>query len=170
MQIKKKLKKGFTLLELLLYISLYSILMMSVVSVLLMILQVRVKNKTIAEVDQQGIQIMQMMTQKIRNANVINTPATGATGNSLSLDMPGTTNDPTIFDVTNGQVRIKEGSGNYIVLNNSLVTVSNFSISNLSRANTHGNIRVEFTITYTNTTGRSEYDYSKTFVADASLR
>jgi len=165
-----KKKEGYTLLELLLYISLYSIIMLSVMALLLTLLEVRVKSRTLAEVDQQGVQIVQLITQSLRNADNVNSPAAGATAALLSLDMPGTSLDPTVFDLSNGIVRISETGGAAVVLNNSQVTVSNLTFTNLTRPGTAGNVRVQFSVTYVNPEGRNEYNYSKTFTADASLR
>ena len=161
---------GYTLLELLLYISMYSIIMLSVMGLLFTLLEVRIKSRTEAEVDQQGVQIVHLITQAIRNSDNINSPAAGASSASLSLDMPGTSLDPTVFDLSSGVARISETGGAAVELSNSLVTVSDLTFTNLTRPQTPGNIRIEFTVTYVNNEGRYEYDYSKTFTADASLR
>lgn len=161
---------GYTLLELLLYISLYSIIMLSIMGLLFTLLEVRIKSRTEAEVDQQGVQIIQLITQAIRNADNINSPTAGTSSALLSLDMPGTNLDPTVFDLSSGAIRIAETNGTPVNLSNSLVTVSNLTFTNLSRSQTPGNVRIEFTVTYVNNEGRNEYDYSKTFTADASLR
>jgi type II secretory pathway pseudopilin PulG len=90
---------GYTLIELLLYVSLIGILLTSVVTFFSMMLETRVKNESIAEVDQQGTQIMELITQTIRNASSITSPAAGTSGNSLTLAMASAAVNPTVYDM-----------------------------------------------------------------------
>ncbi|MBL1434245.1 hypothetical protein COB87_001585 [Candidatus Wolfebacteria bacterium] len=162
--------KGFSLLELLLYISISASLLLAVSSFLGILLQARVKNQTIAEVDQQGIQVVQLITQSIRNSKGVNSPATSTTATLLSLSATNSVNDPTIFDVANSIFRITEGTSTPMLLTNSRVTVSSLEFHNLSRTDTAGIIRIKFNISHVNPEGRNEYSYSKMFFASASLR
>lgn len=66
---------GFTLLELLLYVSISAVLLLSTVEFLDALLRSRVKNMVIAEVEQQGAQVLQQVTQAVRNSEAITTPA-----------------------------------------------------------------------------------------------
>lgn len=162
--------KGFTLIELLLYISIASIMLLVIFAFFFFLLQSRVKNQTITEVEQQGLATMQIITQTIRNAEVITSPMQGVSAPSLTLDVITTANDPTIFDLANNVIRIKEGTGLNVPLTNSHVIASNFSFSNLSRTGTLGIIRIQFTLSHQNLSNRNEYNFSKTFTSSASLR
>ncbi len=165
-----KNRGGFTLVELLLYAAMLSIIIFSVGIFLNLTLQSRTKNQVIAEVEQQGILAMQRMMQVVRNSNLINSPATGASGSTLSVNMPQAALSPTVFALSGGAVTITEGTGATVSLTNNLVSVTGLTFTNVSRASTPGTVRVQFTITYINNSGRNEYDYSKTFDSDASLR
>ncbi|MFC1622915.1 PilW family protein [Patescibacteria group bacterium] len=163
-------KKGFTLVELLLYIGIAGAMMFSLVVFAMTLLQSSVKSQTINEVEQQGTQVMQLVNQTIRNAEGINSPAQGVSASSASFDVVSAGDDPTVFDLSLGVFRIAEGVGSAIDVTNSRVTVSGLSFHNLSRTDTPGVIRVQFTVTHDNPEGRNEYDYSKTFYGTASLR
>lgn len=163
-------KKGFTLIELLLYLMIAGILIASVGGFLFLILESKEKNRTILEVEEQGVQIMQIVTQVIRNSEGINSPSQGVSASSASFDTVDAGDDPTVLDVSSGVFRITEGSGSAVALSNSNVTVSDVSFYNLSRTDTYGVVRVQFTVSRINPEGRSEYDYSKTFYGNASLR
>lgn len=165
-----KTQKGFTLVELLLYIAIVSIIVFSSASLLQFTLESRVKNQTIAEVEQEGVQVMQLITQTIRNGTAINLPTIGNSSALLSINVVTGANSPTIFDLSSGRVRIKEGSGVATNLTSSKVTVTNLNFQNLSRTSTPNTIRISFTISYVNTSGRSEYTYSKTFYGSTNLR
>lgn len=164
------MKKGFTLIELLLYVSIIGVVILSIAGFLFLLMQSRAKNQTIAEVEQQGIQVMQIITQTGRNAEVITSPAVGTSSASLALDVITVVNDPTIFDLANGVIRIKEGTGSAVSLTNSRVTASGLTFQNLSRASTPGTVRIQFTLTHINPSGRNEYDFSKTFYGTATVR
>ena len=141
----RAMRKGFTLIEPLLYVSIVGAIIFSVAGFLSLLMQSRVKNQAISEVEQQGGQFMQLVTQTGRNATNINFSS--------------------VFDLSGGTIR-----ENTIALTNSRVVASNLTFQNLSRTGTPGTIRVQFTLTHINPEGRNEYNYSKTFYGSASLR
>ena len=167
---KLQASAGFTLIELLLYVGIASIILLVTSLFLSTLLQSRIKNQTIAEVEQQGLQVMQFITQTARNAEAITSPATGVSASSLTLDVITVANDPAIFDLSGGVIRITEGVGSAVPLTNSRVTVSALTFQNLSRATTPGTIRIQFTINHINPEGRNEYNFTKTFTGSATLR
>jgi len=161
---------GFTIIELLLYVAISSIILLVTSLFLSTLLEARVKNQIIAEVEQQGVQVMQIITQTIRNAELVNSPANGASGSSLSLNTSLASTTPSIFDLSAGVVRIKENGNSVINLTNSKVSVSNLSFYNLSRPGTPGVIKISFTISAINNSNRNEYSFSSLFTGSASLR
>lgn len=167
---KVKGSSGFTLVELLLYLGLAAVMLLAISVFLAMMLASRVKNQTVAEVQQQGSQVINLITAAIRNAEAVNAPALGAASSVLSLDAFGSINDPTVFDLASGVLQIKEGSGAVVPLTSARLTASALNFQNLSRSGTPGNIRIQFTLSYVNPAGKNEYDYSKTFYASGSLR
>lgn len=171
MKIKKITNQsGFTLLELLLYTSLMGIIVLAVSQFFTLILSSRIKNQTVAEVEQQGLQVSQVLGQTIRNAETITFPPEGGTAPQLTLDVPTVNDDPTIFDLGGTVLQIKKGQAVAAALTNSKVAVSALSFQNVSRTNSPGSIRYEYTITYINSSGRNEYNFSKVFYGSASLR
>lgn len=167
---KNHSQTGFTLIELLLYVAISSVMLLAISFFLQTLLESRIKNQTIAEVEQQGLQAMQIITQTARNAEAITFPITSTSASSLTLDVLSITNDPTVFDLSNNKIRITEGVSSPVELTNSRVTVSGLTFQNLSRAVTPGTIRIQFTITHVNPAGRNEYSFTKTFTGSATLR
>ena len=162
--------KGFTIIELLLYLAISAIILLATSLFLSTLLQSRIKNQTVAEVEGQGLQVMQLITQTVRNVDTIISPTIGTTGASLSVNTSVSGNNPTIFDLNSGVVQIKEGAAVAVPLTNARVVVSDLAFFNLSRASTPGAVKVQFTITAVNNSGRNEYSYTKTFVGSAALR
>lgn len=161
---------GFTLIELLLYVAITGIMLSGISFFLSTLLESRIKNQTIAEVEQQGLQVMQIMTQVIRNAESITLPAQGTSATSTTINVVDVAKDPTLFDVSSSTLRTKEGAGAFVPLTNTHVAVSNLTFHNLSRGTTPGILRIQFTLTYVNPSGRNEYRYEKTFTGSAGLR
>jgi len=162
--------QGFTLIELILYVGLSAIFLTLVTLFLASLVNGRIKSETIAEVEQQGFQAMQRITQTIRNAEGVNSPTIGLSATSLSLDVVIVALDPTIFDSTGSALQITEGGGSSVVLTNDLVTVSELIFENVSRVGAPDIIRVQFTLTRVNAAGRNEYNYDRTFTTSAGLR
>ncbi|MBT6067808.1 prepilin-type N-terminal cleavage/methylation domain-containing protein, partial [bacterium] len=89
-------KKGFTLVELILYVAIGSIILLIITSFFQTNLSSRAKVKSITEVDQQGAYLMQTITQTIVNAEAINSPSIGTSATTLSLDVVDVADDPTL--------------------------------------------------------------------------
>lgn len=141
--------RGFTLIELLLYVSLSGIILLSVSIFMASLLEARVKNQTIATVEQEGAQVMEVINQAVRNATAINSPATGTSAVLLSINTTIPANNPTIFDLASGTIRIKEGAGSAVPLTSNRNIVSGLNFQNLTKPFTSGNIRTLFTLTHT---------------------
>lgn len=167
---QEKKHNGFTLIETLLYISIAFVILSTVSIFFRLSLESRVKNQTIAEVEQQGIRVMQIITQTIRNSEGINSPAQGTSGSSLSLNVAVAEDDPAIFNLSEGILQITEGASSAVNLTNSNIEVTDLSFTNLSRDNTFGIVRVEFTLDHVNTENRNEFNFTKTFYGSATLR
>lgn len=161
---------GFTLVELLISISVIGILIIGITDFYLTMVSSRVKNQTISEVERQGATALRLISQLIRNAENLTTPTPGSSATSLTLDTVDAGNDPTTIDGTSSRLRITEGLASPVFLTAPSVTLSNLTFTNLSRASTPGIMRISFTLTRVHTEGSHEYDYAKTFTTSASVR
>ena len=162
--------KGFTLIEVLLYLLIVATFAGAVSTLLVMGFQARVKNKIMAEVDEQGIQIMSIMLASARLARTISFPPAGGSGPVLRLSEPDPAFDPSVFDLSGGVITLAEGATPPLPLNNNLVTAAGLYVSNLSPVGTPGSVKIQFTLAYKNPEGRPGYNYSKTFFSGATLR
>lgn len=163
-------QSGFTLVEILLYLAISSFILLSVSGFVSASMRARAQSKVIAEVEQQGERIAQVISQTVRNSRGINAPAVGTSGSSLSVATTVSATNPTIFNLSGGNVTITEGSGSALPLNNNLVTISGLTFQNVSMASTPGSVRVQFTISYNTASQDKVYQYSKVFYATASVR
>lgn len=163
-------RKGFTLVEILLYVAVAGSIVFSITILFLTTLDSKTHNRTIAEVEQEGIQVMQNITQTIRNASFISSPSQGTSAAAVSLSVPDSSKNPTIFDVSGNTIRVKRGAATAVNLTSSNVIVSGINFSNLTQTGTNGTIRIQFTLTHINPGNKQPYDYSKTFYGSASIR
>ena len=163
-------QKGYTLIELLLYITILGSLLFGVSTFFITSTSARVKNESIAEVDRQGALAMDYITQTIRNASSITSPAAGASGSSLTLVVPTSALSPTVFSLSSSALQVQEGASAAVRLTNTKVQISSLTFKNLSRSGTSGIVQVSFVVTRVNANNRNEYDYQKTFTASAALR
>ncbi len=139
-------QKGFTLIELLLYMGLSAMVLFVTSMFLITLLEARVKNQTIATVNQEGNQAMSIITQTLRNATAINSPTIGTDSAVLSVNTPITGNNPTVFDLSNGAIRMTEGINPSVNLTSNLVIITNLNFRNLSRPSTPGNVDITFNV------------------------
>jgi type II secretory pathway pseudopilin PulG len=161
---------GYTLIELLLYISLTGILLVSLTVFFGMSVDARIKTQSVTEVNQQGASAMDYLQQTVRNATSISAPAAAATTASLTVVVPTASLSPTVFNVNGTILQVKEGAAAAIPLTNDDVQITNLTFTNLTRSGTDGAVRISFTVSRTNIGGRNEYDYSKTFTTTVAIR
>lgn len=166
----KTLQSGFTLLELLLYVSICGILMVGIVSFLIVLQTARVKQTTIGEVEQQGQQVMEYMTQILRNAEAVTTPTPGTNSASITVDVVDSSLDPTVFAESGGVLQVSVGATPTVTdLTSNTVTVSDLEFENDAVSGTRDSITITFTLTHVNAAGKQEYSYDATFTGTAQL-
>ncbi len=161
---------GYTLIELLLYISIVGVLLTTATIFFGTVADARIKNQTISEVNQQGVAVLELIAQTVRNANTITAPSAGTTANSLTVTVPNASLSPTIINLNGTTLQIKEGAASAVPLTNSKVQVSTLQFKNLSRSGTPGVVQISFVVSRLNPANRNEYAYQKTFTATAALR
>jgi len=165
-----KNNRGFTLVEVLLYVSIVSVLVLVMSIFLFMLLEAKTKAETIWEVNSEGARVMRIITQIVRNAETINVPVPGASGTIMTLAMNDSSKNPTVFSSSGSNIQIKEGTGATISLTAGKFSISDLVFENLSRTNTPGVVKIMFTMNRKNISGRKEYSFPRTFWGTAGLR
>lgn len=160
---------GYTLIELLMYVTILGSLLLTLTYFFAQAAESRVKNQSITEVNDQAADAMDTITQTIRNATSITSPAAGASSSSLTLVVPTGSLSPTIFNLNGTTLQITEGAGAAVALTNSKVQITSLTFRNLTRTGTGGVVQVTFTLSRINSFNRHEYDYQKTFTSTAEV-
>ncbi len=162
--------KAFTLIEFLIYFSMLVILLLIVTSVLFQILTNNTKLETVEEISHSARMAIEQITSRIQSAQSINTPTMGQSASSLSLSFTESAQNPTVFDVEGGVLRIKEGSSAAIAISTDEVIISSISFANVSYPDTPGTIRITLTAESASTALGQEYTHTETFYTTATLR
>lgn len=144
---KNKANLGVTLVETLLYIAIFAVMVVSFVTFSKSLVANRMQSQRLFEVNDQGSAVLRTITQTLRNAEQVNSPSAGNSGNTLSVTTASSGTNPTIFSLDNGVLNIKEGSAALTPLTNSQVIASDFVVTNLSRSGTANAVRVSFKLT-----------------------
>ena len=166
---KRHNRSGFTLVEIVIYMAVLFIFLLAVTQYAITMVQTAQKARTVHEVEQNARFAMERIVREIQSANGINTGSSTFASHpgvlSLSHDIAG--EDPTVFDLSGGQLRITQGAGGtpYALTSND-VTVSNLVFTNLSIVDRTQNIHVAMTVTQSNVTDTA---YTSTITLENSI-
>ena len=94
-------REGFSYVEMLVYLAIMSVLAVSLVMFILIVIEVRNKSYVVQEVQANARSALDVMSQKIRMADGLNTGSStfGSDPGVLSLAMVDGSNDPTVIDL-----------------------------------------------------------------------
>lgn len=163
-------KKGTSLVEVVIYIALFSIFIGALGSFWLNIIGMRQRSQMMLEINNQGAFLMRVLTSSIKSATAINYPGTGVSSGTLSINTTDTQTTPTVFSENGETLFITEGINPAVALTNNKVKLTNLTFNNVSQPGTPGIIKISFTISNTASTTASYEQYSTNFYGTASLR
>jgi len=170
------IKKGFTLIEMLIYIAVLSIIILAVSSFFLWTVRSNTKAKAMRETQDNARRIMEIMTSEIKEAKNIYTPTSifDSHPGQLSLEttkyLPeGETKSYIDFYLCEERLCLKKESQNPITLTSDQVKVSNLVFTQIVSGEIPS-IQIDLRIDFKDTTGRPEYQASVNLKSTASLR
>jgi len=164
--------KGFTLIEFILYFGLVVIVIGAITTFSVDVLKTRSKTAVIAEVEQNMRFGLQRILKTVREASDLNVGAStlNSDNGSLSVDMVSASNTPTIFDLSGGALRIKEGSGAATPLTSSNVTVTKLRFTKDNLGGNNNAVTTEITVVWNGGSGDQAFTYSSSASATAVIR
>ncbi len=146
------MKNGFTLIGIIIYIAIFFLFFVALVQFSQNIVLTAEKARVIHEVEQNARFALERITREIQSADDVNVGASTFESHPgvLSLADDTLANDPTVFDVSDGRLRITEGAGSPILLTSSKVTVTNLVFTDLSITDRTKNIHISLTVEHAN--------------------
>ncbi|OGD82842.1 hypothetical protein A3J17_05115 [Candidatus Curtissbacteria bacterium RIFCSPLOWO2_02_FULL_40_11] len=138
-----KVKRGFTLVELIIYMGLLAIFVITLTDVLVSILDIQLESQATSAVEQDSRLIIGRMGYDIPRATAIITPANrGDSANTLELDIGGVTYK---YQINANNLLLDDGNGS-LNLNGSETIISNLLFQKIGNAGGKNTVRVTFTI------------------------
>lgn len=155
-----KSENGFTLIELILYVALVSMIFATLVPFAWNIINGGIKVRVEQEVYSQARFLSQRIKKEIRDASAVTT----CNGTTLTLVNPAAALNPTTFTFGSGQVTIIQGTQipSPVRLHSIDTSVSAFNCTNYTGVNT-SNVQVNFTIA-SNYTSATRKEYSESLI------
>ncbi len=139
-------QKGLTIVEMLLYMGLFSILLVVLSQVFVAIVQTKLETQGNAAVDQDGRFLLSRFGYDVQHSTSITTPTTlGGTATSLVMVIGGVTNT---YAVSGTTLQVTNGSGTN-ALTSPDSKISNFSVQRVGNASGKDTVRITFTLTST---------------------
>lgn len=165
-------EKGFSLLELIIYIAIITVISGVFVAIIFNLNLSSIKSKTETEAQQNLRNAMQAISQTIRSAQNINAPAAGASGTILTAVVNGQNVQYSLGSTASSTATLKRVTGtntDYITSDNVLVTYLNFATFENSASTTGAVItatatstRYGITVQYNSTNPQFFYQQSAT--------
>lgn len=157
-------RKGFTLVESLVYSVLLAIFIGSTFIISTQILENSRKDRSKLEVSDEAEFIIKKIEWLLTGTSTTTLPAAGATGTMLKVQKYGFTSNPLEFRLSGENAELKHGSGPFIRLNNTRVKVTELTFQH-TRDDTNEQSLIKVTVTTENKPGEEE----TTFFASTTL-
>ncbi len=140
------MRRGTTLVELLLFLAFFALSSGVLLSFFFMTSEQRIRQQTIAIVEQSGIQLLQTITHRIRNAERVLDPPSGSSGSVLALELHDSDLHPTILSLSGAYLYVGEGNS-VRRLSTDEVMISDMSVTNTSALENTPSVLLRFTVT-----------------------
>lgn len=149
---KEKGKSGFTLIELILYVGIVSIVLTALIPFAWNLIEGGVKSSTDQEVYSQGRYASEAIKYEIRNANSL------SSFSSSSITLIDSSGNNVIITSSAGKITLKRGAANAVNLNSNDTSVTGLIFTNYTSAdNKTKNIQFTFTIDDAFASSRTDY-------------
>lgn len=164
-------QQGFTLIELILYIGIITLILSSVVTFAWNVIYGRVRSQVQVEVNQDMKLVANRIAYELRTATDINS----ISANSISLAHEDTSRNPTEITLNGDTIEIGFGSGGECPTTSPCELVGNNVIANslfftdLSTANAK-TVKFEFSLSYDNPDNLNQYEATADYESSVNLR
>lgn len=148
-------KKGYSLIELLVYMAIFAVSAIFLTAILLTITKIQTRQNSVNEVNQQITFVANTIQQLVQQSSFIDI-TTGVATTTLTLRMASSTLDPTVVFASGTAIYLSEGSvipsSTPAAITNSNVVVNNFSVTKYENPGGLSLVQVGLTMTYNSPT------------------
>ena len=117
------MKRGFTLIETLIYIAILAMVLSLAFAAVYQLLDSDYRSVLLRELNENQLFLTQKIAWVLQSNQSVNAPAVGSSGSSLSVNKIGYAYNPLVFSLSGGVVRLASGAtttpitNNYVIVN-----------------------------------------------------
>jgi type II secretory pathway pseudopilin PulG len=153
------MRKGFTIIELLVYIGIFSVVVVAFVTIFISIVRVQSNQSSEVEVESQVQFVLQQIQYYVEQSNLIDLPLDTAT-TTLVLETASSSENPTTLTLASGTLYVQQTVGGSLqALSSQQVTISNLSFTRHTNGTSPDSLSVGFTLSYN--TSNTEQTFSQ---------
>jgi Tfp pilus assembly protein PilE len=141
------MRKGFTLLELLIATAIFTGVIIAVIGIFVSVLGVQGRQTSSAAVEQESQALLQKVQYYVELSSYVSSTVDVPTS-TLVLRMPTQAIDPTVISLSGGTVYLTQATGTPVALTSNRVTVPNLSFTRHANPPGHDSVSIAFTISY----------------------
>ena len=157
--------KGFTMIELILYLALATIVILFAFNYFLFVGFSRAKIEGTYLLSQTSQIIFSKIEKSTKQASGINLPVGGQSGNQLFLTFDQSEKNPTIFEKSGDALTMKEGIKTAQELHSKQIKIKEIKFTNFSDS-----VQVRLSLSYVRLLGRREYQVEQNWQNTYSLK
>lgn len=127
---------GFTLIETIIYSALLSIVIGMVLLAVFQIIDSQDRARSRTEVEEEANFLFAKIKWALTGFQTINQPAVNSTSSLLSVNKYNFSQNPLVFDLASGALRLRRGSGATTTINSENITINSLIFSHLAASGT----------------------------------
>ncbi len=140
--------QGFTLIEMLIAISIFTVVAIAFIGILAVVTQVQVQSSSSAAVNQESQFLLQKLQYYIQTASIIDIPTSTPTS-TLKFDVASSSLDPSFITLASGTVYLQQPSGGALQpLTSNKVYISDLSFTRNANPPGHDAVSIAYTMVY----------------------
>jgi len=143
----KQMASGFTLIEVIIYSALVSLIMMSVFVVVYYVIEANDRSMAKFIAEEEANFLLKKISWVLNGVSAINSPAAGASDSKLSVNKINFPDNPVVIDFEANNIRIKRGAKEAVVLNSQNIAIANLEFKHLApTGNRPAGVKASFNI------------------------
>lgn len=170
-KVQEKVQKGFTLVELLVYVGLFAVLLVGLVNSMLILTDAYRTVSTARKMESSAITLMDRIMREAKRSTGVSAGAFEVPNGSVTLQTGSTTNPSLTFYLQNGRVYITDDNDSSPLTDSDVVVesmiFSRYPVYNIQYATSSVLLKVDFTINSGSTT---PFFTTRSFYGSAILR
>ena len=144
---KTIMRKGFTLIEILLATAIFTVVVVSFISVFVTATGVQTRQTSVAAVNEESQFLLQKIQYYVELSNFVSSTPNVPTS-VLTLRMPSSSIDPTVISSASGTAYLQQAGGALQPLTSNKVVVSNLLFTRETNPPGHDSVNVSFSVAY----------------------